>query len=118
MEVENVALSTTLRDFIRMRVLILELCELLGLDYHKVALIKSTIWEDNPGCQKLANLEMPQMTPRSKDYAIKYHWFRTHIKPNNMSVEKFESKFNIADIFTKGLSGEPFKDLRLLLCGR
>ena len=111
------ALSTALKDFIPMRELILKLCNSLGLDHQKVATIKSSVWEDNAGCQKLANLEMPRMAPRSKHYAIKYHWFWTHLKPNNMIVERIESKSNIANIFTKGFAGEPFRALRLILCG-
>ena len=66
MEAEYVALSTTLRDFIPKMELIMELCKSLGLDYDKVAKIKSTVWEDNAGCQNLANLEILLMTPRSR----------------------------------------------------
>ena len=100
-----------------MKELIIELSEAVGLQSEKVAAIKSTVWEDNEGCRKLANLEMPRMNPRSKHYAVKYHWFCTHLEPNGIVMERVNSKDNIADLLTKGLLGEKFKALRKLLCG-
>ena len=117
MEAKNVALSTALRDFIPMKELIIELSKAVGLSSKKVAAIKSTVWEDNEGCCKLANLEMPHMTPRSKHYAVKYHWFRTHLEPNGITIERVNSKDNIADLLNKGLLGEKFQTLCKLLCG-
>ena len=117
MEAEYVALSTALRDFIPMKELIVELLNAVGLKPSKIASIKSTVWEDNEGCGKLANLKMPQMTPHSKHYAVKYHWFRTHLEPNGIIIERVDSANNIADLFTKGLVGKKFRTLRKLLCG-
>ena len=117
MEAEYVALSTALRDFIPMKELIIELSDAVGLKSEHLAAIKSTVWEDNDGCRKLANLEMPRMTPRSKHYAVKYHWFRTHLEPNGIVIERVDSDNNIADLLTKGLLGEKFQALRKLLCG-
>ena len=51
----------------------------------------------------LANLEQPRMTPRSKNYAIKYHCFRTELKPNNISIAHIDSADQNADFLTKGL---------------
>ena len=56
MEAEYVALSTALRDFIPMKELIVELSNAVGLEPSRIASIKSTVWEDNEGCRKLANL--------------------------------------------------------------
>ena len=75
MEAKDVALSTAFKDFIPTKELIVKLLNTVGLKTSKISSIKSTVWEDNEGCHKLANLEMPQMTPRSKHYAVKYHWF-------------------------------------------
>jgi len=33
----------------------------------------STVWEDNQAAITLANMELPRMTPRSKNIAVKYH---------------------------------------------
>jgi len=43
------------------------------------------------------------MTPWSKHYAVKYHWFWSCLKPVNVQVLKIELKQQLADIFTKGL---------------
>ena len=117
MESEYVALSTALRDFIPMKELILELTKAVGLESEQLDLIKSTVWEDNEGCCKLANMEMPRMTPMSKHYAVKYHWFCTHLEPNGIVIERVSLEDNIADLLTKGLLGEKIRTLRELLCG-
>ena len=117
MEAEYVALLTALRDFIPMKELIVELSSAVGIKPSKISSIKSTVWEDNDGCRKLANLEMPRMTPCSKHYAVKYHWFCTHLEPNGITIKRVESSNNISDLLTKGLVGEKLKTLRKLLCG-
>ena len=80
------ALLTALRDFVPMKELIVELLNAVSLEPSKISTIKSTVWEDNKGCCKLANLEMFQITLRSKHYTVKYHWFWTHIKPNGALI--------------------------------
>jgi hypothetical protein len=57
------------------------------------------------------------MTPRSKHYAIKYHWFREQIGPRNIELVKIDTKDQLGDLFTKGLMAIPFKHLRLKLMG-
>jgi len=78
---------------------------------------KVSIWEDNIGALTLANLEPGRHTPRSKHYGIKMHWFRSHLKPNSIIVRKIESKFQKADIFTKGLPKVTYESIRKQLCG-
>ena len=75
------------------------------------------MFEDNAGALALAKLELSQMTPPSKHYAVKYHWFRSCLKPENIQVLKIESKQQLADIFTKGLAKSPFEYIRELLMG-
>jgi hypothetical protein len=48
---------------------------------------------------------------------VKYHWFRDHVKPGEVEVKKIDTKLQKADIFTKGLTHQIFKDLRKLVCG-
>jgi hypothetical protein len=53
---------------------------------------KSTVHEDNQGALKLANLEPGRQTPRSKFYnAIKYYWFRSWLKPNEIEIQYIET---------------------------
>ena len=59
------------------------------------------IHEDNAGALKLANLEYPRMTPRTKWYAVKYHWFRTMLKPNNVKLVKIDTLVQKGDLFTR-----------------
>jgi len=67
------------------------------------------VFEDNAGALALEKLELPRMTPRSKHYAVKYHWFWSCLKPENIQVLKVESKQQLADIFTKGLAKSNFE---------
>ncbi len=67
--------------------------------------------EDNVGAPALGKLEPCHMTPRSKHYAIKYHWFREHIGPRNIELVKISSEDQLEDIFTKGLSRVLFSRL-------
>ena len=69
------------------------------------------------GALTLDNMEPGRMTPRSKFYAIKYHWFHSHLEPNKISVEKIAMDSQCADILTKGLTQATFENIRKLLCG-
>ena len=75
------------------------------------------IHEDNIGALALGKLEPCQMTPRSKHYAIKYHWFWEHIGPPNIVFVKISSEDQLGDLFTKGLSGIKFSWLQKKLMG-
>ena len=57
------------------------------------------------------------MTPRSKHYAIKYHWFRTQLEPNNIVIKSIDSVEQLADMFTKGLRRVLFEACRLKSMG-
>ena len=58
-----------------------------GLDNNTLSTIRTTVWEDIEGCIILANLESLRMTQRSKHYALKYHWFRTQLKSNDILIK-------------------------------
>jgi hypothetical protein len=65
----------------------------------------------------LAKLEPGRSTPRSKDYAVKIHWFRSFLKPNHIEIMKIDTKEQRADVLTKGLRPDTFEKTRKLLCG-
>ena len=88
-----------------------------GMKEHLPANIKATAWEDNNGACKLAELKPGQYTLQSKHYAVKMHWFREHLKPNEIVIERIDSAANMSDIFTKPLKGPLFLALRKLLIG-
>jgi transposase InsO family protein len=117
MEAEYVALSQSCKDLFPLLDQINELGAAVGLPISKESLLHTTIYEDNVGALTLGRLEPKRMTPRSKHYAIKYHWFREQIGPRNIKLVKVDTKNQLGDIFTKGLGFVPFSYLRSKLMG-
>jgi hypothetical protein len=117
MEAEYVALSTSCKDLFPIVDLIRELCSAVGLEMAAVANMHIKIHEDNVGALTLASLEPQRMTPRSKHYAIKYHWFREHVHSKRVHLLKIDSRNQLGDLFTKGLPAPAFTHLRSLLMG-
>ena len=88
----------------------------MSLDSDKLQVAtKSTVFEDNNGAIRVA--KCPKLTPTSKFIAVKYHWFRQHVESGEINITKVESRNQLADIFTKGLLGGSFLNIRKLLCG-
>jgi hypothetical protein len=117
MEAEYVALSTACKDLFPIVDMIRELAGSVGIPVDAVANMHIRIHEDNVGALTLAKLEPARMTPRSKHYAIKYHWFCEHVHANHVKVVKIESANQLGDLFTKGLPRPAFEHLRSLLMG-
>ena len=123
----SIALSTTEAEYNALSMvmrLVLPLLELyktigssLGIQSEVITEFRTTVWEDNNGCLILANLEPGRQTPRSKHYAIKQHWFRSHLRPNGIEVKKIDPSLQKADILTKSLGAIKFRKIRKLLCG-
>ena len=67
------------------------------------------IHEDNVGAITLGKLDPRRMTPRSKHYGIKYHWFREQIESRGIDLVKISTKEQLGDIFTKGLGRVTFE---------
>ena len=116
MESEYIALSTSCRDLLPLHNIVEEVGQSLGLSQGNRMEIRSTIWEDNQAALKLANLELPYMTNRSKHIAVKYHWFRGHVG-KKWDVNPINTKDQLADIFTKGLPQPQFETLRKRIMG-
>lgn len=117
MMAEYYALSTSMREVLPLRNLVKTVAVGCGLDPKCMTTFKTTVWEDNSGALALANLEPGQHTARSKFYDVKVHWFRSHLKPNDIVVRKIDTAEQKADLFTKPLSREIFAKIRLLLMG-
>ena len=104
MEAEYVALSQSCKDLFPLLDQIKELVsEAVGLSPSEVTNMHIKIHEDNVGALTLGRLEPKRMTPQSKHYAIKYHWFREQIGPCKIILVKVHTKDQLGDIFTKGL---------------
>eukprot|EP00804_Cyclotella_cryptica_P018088 CCRYP_017613-RA/>CCRYP_017613-RA protein AED:0.31 eAED:0.29 QI:0/0/0/1/0/0.5/2/0/495 len=88
MEAEYVALSTACKDLFPIVDMVKSLCSAVGLSCESVAQLHIKIHEDNVGALTLAGLEPRRMTPRSKHYAIMYHWFREHVAARRIQLVK------------------------------
>jgi hypothetical protein len=113
MEAEYVALSTAMKDLLPIIGLVRKLCQAMGLSTDFDSRLRSRVYEDNAGALVLANMEPQHYTPRSKHYAIKYHWFCQHIAdPNNrIKIVKIDTHNQLGDLFTKGLPRPAFTHL-------
>lgn len=117
MEAEYNALSLCMRSVLPFQRIVEHIDFQLQYSTGPTTSFKVTVWEDNVGALTLANLELGRITPRSKDYAIKYHWFRSHLVPNKITISKIATKMQKADILTKGLTKDNFVRIRKLFCG-
>ena len=112
---EYVGLSHSIIALLPLKSLIKAVIDNLVLDSEKLKFVsRSTIYEDNNGSIVVAT--SPSMTPTSKHIAVKYHWFRQHVG-KEFVIWKIKSENQKADIFTKGLQGQIFVNIRKLLCG-
>jgi hypothetical protein len=77
-------------------------------NFHKT--LQTTVHEDNAGALKLATVETGRMMPRLKHYGIKYHWFRTKLKPNEIEIVHVGTDLQRADFLTKSLRVAKFEE--------
>ena len=75
------------------------------------------IWEDNNAALTQANAAFPNMTPRSKSLAVKYHWFKEHLIEGEIEAKRIDTDLQKADIFTKGLARIEFEKKRRMIVG-
>lgn len=117
MESEYIALSQSCRELLPLQDLVNEVGAIVGMpEGDKTMGVHSTVFEDNEPCLKLANMELPRMTNRSKHIAIKYHWFRSHVG-KELTVSPISTEDQLADIFTKSPGLPIFESLRKRLMG-
>ena len=57
------------------------------------------------------------LPPRTKQIALKYHHFRSHIKSGHVDIHYRPTDEQLAYLLTKPLSNEVFFVLRYMLCG-
>jgi hypothetical protein len=83
----------------------------------ETATFKTTLHKDNTGAMILAKMEPGRMTPRSKHYGVRYHWFRTKLKPNEIEIDRIDTKLQRADFLTKSHRTKTFEANRKLTMG-
>ena len=118
MEAEYIVLSQACRDLFPSIDLVNELSATLNLtSTTTLPRLHIRVHEDNVGALTLGKLEPRHMTPRSKHYALKYHWFHEHSIPCKIELLKIDTHHQLGDIFTKGLTGQWFSTLRKTIMG-
>ena len=115
-EAEYVALSTAMRDVIYFMNLIDEMkASKIQLPETPKPCTTCRVFEDNVGALELANTH--KLRPRTKHLAVQLHHFRQYILNGKITVEKIATKFQRADIFTKALPRDAFRQLRSTIIG-
>ena len=109
-----VALSTAEAEYIALSGATQEslwLQQLLA-DLKKEEAKSMVIYEDNQSAISMAR--NPQFHGRTKHIAIKYHFIRELVTNGKLELRYFRTNDMVADMMTKGLSGEQFEKLRLM----
>lgn len=114
MHAEYIALSSGMRELLPVANVFNDVCDGLNVTRSEESRIIKT-FEDNEGAQKLASSPITRVTPHSKHFAIKYHWFREKLDEYNIEIHRVGTDMQKADIFTKGLIGKEFRHKRSLL---
>jgi hypothetical protein len=120
MMAEYVALSTAMRELLPLKRLVKTIAKIVTGDENIKITTKSDVFEDNNGALTVATL--PRITPQSKFFAVKLHFFKEHVKtdanPNGeIHIQKIDTHSQLGDIFTKGLVQDKFEPLRDRLMG-
>ena len=120
MMAEYVALSSAMRELLPLKRLVKKVAKFVSGDSHVKVTTLSDVWEDNNGALTVAT--MPKVTPQSKFFAVKLHFFREHVKTEHnpegeVHIRKVRTSKQLADIFTKGLVEDKFNPLRDRLMG-
>jgi hypothetical protein len=103
MVAEYVALSSLCRDLFPLIDITQEICSALLLHPPDTAQMHIKIHDDNAGTLILGQLEPQRMTPCSKHYSVKYHWFREHLVPRKFKWSKLPPKINLVISLLKAL---------------
>ena len=118
MEAEYTALSMALRATIPFLSITRDVIEGLNESAaNQIVTFDATVHEDNQGALTLANLEPGRNTPRSKFYALKLHWFRSWLEPNNVKIKFCPTKQQKADFLNKAQPVPVFEHNRKLAMG-
>jgi hypothetical protein len=89
-----------------------EICSSLSLHLNDVINMHVKIYKDNIVTLILGKLKPRRMTPQSKHYAAKYHWFHEHIGLPGVELMKIASEDQLGDLFTKKLGKLAFTRLQ------
>jgi hypothetical protein len=120
MMAEYVALSTAMRDMLPLKAMVEAVIKTVTGDDTVDVVCKSDVWEDNNGALTVAT--MPKITPQSKFFNVKLHFFKEHVATEQhpdrpVRIQKIDTEEQLGDIMTKGLVYDKFRPLRDRLMG-
>ena len=120
MMAEYVALSASMRELLPLKRLVTTIAKIVTGDDNVKINTLSDVFEDNMGALTVART--PRITPQSKFFAVKLHFFKEHVKTDDnpdgeIDIQKIDTNDQLADIMTKGLVEYKFKPLRDRLMG-
>ena len=116
MHAEYVALSSGMRELLPVKGTLEHICQIFDIDRDSKAKV-IRVWEDNEGAVKLATGPVEKVTPHSKHFGVKYHWFREKINDLKIVIKHVRTDIQKAEILTKGLSSKEFQSKRKLIMG-
>ena len=115
-ESEIIALSSSMRELIWVRMSIKEISDGIGIKINKVTDIKSTVHKDNQGA--ISNATKCSVNNRIHHIHTKYYPFREHLgEAKSIVIQYINSADNIGDIITKGTKAELYVPLCKKLMG-
>ena len=109
-EAEIIDLSTAWREVIHLQNLLQELRAYAFPVPFTKAQIHCRTFEDNAACIEVATTET-KIRPRTKHLAVRLFHFRDHIEKVLISIDHVPSRDQLADIFTKPLPCQQFRNL-------
>ena len=84
------------------------------LSSHK-AKVSCRVFEDNSGALHMAKIH--KYRPRTKHLNVKLHHFRSYVEDGSISIEKIDTKEQLADYLTKPLAEDILIKLRKMVMG-
>ena len=111
---QSIALSTTEAEYIAAAACCAQLLWLKQqLEDFQVKLPVMEIKCDNTSAINVS--KNPVHHSRTKHIDVRHHFLRDHVEKGNVVLNHVCTQDQVADIFTKGLSREPFERLRVML---
>jgi hypothetical protein len=110
-EAEYSALTSALRTFLPLKLMVEEIIQRTGSTDLEGATVHATVFEDNQSAFYLATNQ--RITNRTRYFLAKWHWFWAAYNEKQFAIVKCPTDLMLADYFTKSLSRDSFERNRM-----
>jgi hypothetical protein len=110
-EAEYSALTSALRTFLPLKLMVEEIIQRTGSTDLEGATVHATVFEDNQSAFYLATNQ--RITNRTRYFLAKWHWFWAAYNEKQFAIVKCPTHLMLADYFTKSLSRNSFERNRM-----